>query len=64
MEIKVGDRVKYVGDSHKEWPHFYPDVGTCGTVKDKDGEGISFVLWDGNFGARWAADFELAKEEC
>lgn len=64
MKFKVGDRVKYVGYGHEAWPLFYPDVGTCGTVKGKDGEGVSLVLWDGNFGERWAADFELAKEEC
>lgn len=64
MKFKVGDRVKYVGGMHEVWPLLYPDAGTCGTVKDKDGEGVSLVLWDGDLGARWAADFELAKEGC
>lgn len=32
MGIKVGDRVKYVGEMHEVVPWYYPSVGTVGVV--------------------------------
>ena len=45
-DYKVGDKVVFISENeHKEFPSYYPEVGTVGTVLGRDADTCAFVKW-------------------
>ena len=45
-DYKAGDKVVFISENkHKEFPNFYPEVGTVGTVVDVHGF-VALVKWE------------------
>lgn len=46
-DYKVGDKVVFISENeHKEFPSYYPEVGTVGTVLGRDANTCAFVKWE------------------
>lgn len=60
-DYKVGDKVIFINKrKHKEYPEYYPKVGTVGTVK-ATGKTDAIIKWERNSTSkddRWWADYE------
>ena len=44
-KFNVGDKVRYIGEDHREMPEFYPEIGTVGTVVKEGGEADWCIQW-------------------
>lgn len=44
-KFNVGDKVRYIGEYHREMPEFYPEIGTIGTVVKEDGDIGWYIQW-------------------
>ena len=44
-KFNVGDKVRYVGQNHREMPEFYPPVGTIGTLLKECGDTDWYIQW-------------------
>ena len=45
-DYKAGDKVVFISENeHKEFPSYYPEVGTVGTVLGRDANTCAFVKW-------------------
>ena len=45
-DYKTGDKVVFISEEeHKEFPNFYPEVGTVGTVVNVHGF-VALVKWE------------------
>ena len=46
-DYKVGDKVVFISENeHKEFPSYYPEVGTVGTVLGRDANTWAYVKWE------------------
>lgn len=46
-DYKRGDKVVFISENeHKEFPSYYPEVGTVGTVLGRDANTCAFVKWE------------------
>ena len=61
-DYKVGDKVVFISENeHKEFPSYYPEVGTVGTVLGRYANTCAFVQWaKGSTSSddRWACRFD------
>ena len=44
-KFNVGDKVRYIGEDHREMPEFYPEIGTIGTVAEDGGDTDWCIQW-------------------
>lgn len=50
VKFNIGDKVRYLGSKEdKEFPQYYPPIGTIGTIVEVDDDGTLLVDW-GNVG--------------
>ena len=46
-DYKAGDKVVFISENkHKEFPSYYPEVGTVGTVLGRDADNCALVKWE------------------
>ena len=46
VNFKIGDKVRYLGhEEHKQYPEYYPPVGTVGTIVEVDDDSTALVNW-------------------
>ena len=60
-DYKRGDKVVFISENeHKEFPSYYPEVGTVGTVLGRDANTCAFVKWEKGSTSddRWACRFD------
>ena len=44
-KFNIGDKVRYIGEDHREMPRFYPEIGTIGTVVKEGGGTDWYIQW-------------------
>ena len=44
-KFNIGDKVKYIGEDHREIPEIYPEIGNIGTVTKEGGDTDWYIQW-------------------